>query len=281
MNTNLEFKIPTEWNKLNLYQASEILYLLSNSTKITSKVKEKLLSILFVDEDPLNEDYSSNHKCIKYAELLKQTTPAIIDKEFKALDFIFDSMTLTKFPPTLEVVHNGEVLTFYGPANRLANITIEEFSYCDHLFYDWKTKKNSQYLDILITALYRVKSSDSNQNDIRERFSRHSLSSRSAILPKIDEKIKLVIGHAFQGSRESIINRFPVVFPKQKFKTAKPKVIKYRSFNTMINAMVLGENQPLGNLHQVEQTNVIKFFDIVKESILLNRKKQEEQQKRR
>ncbi|MDK7374516.1 hypothetical protein QP519_03060 [Weeksella virosa] len=281
MVTNLEFTIPTDWNKLNLYQASEILHLLYNAEKITPELREKMLSILFIDENPLNEDYSSNYKCIKYAELLKETTPAIIEEEINPLGFIFHSMTLTKFPSTLEISHNGTTHIFYGPANRLANVTIEEFSFCDHIFYDWKTKKKPQYLDILITALYRPKATENNQDDIRERFSRHNLSSRSSILPKIDEKIKLVIGHAFQGSRESIINRFPVIFPKKKFKTAKPKSIKYKTFNTLINAMVLGENQPLGNLHQVEQTNVIKFFDIVQESIIRNRKKIEEQKKRK
>lgn len=282
MEQSLEFKIPTKWNELNLYQTSEILHILHQSKPITSAIREKLLSILFIDEDPAKETYASNYKCIKYAELLKQTTPAIIEDEFNALAFIFNSMDLTNFPSQLEVTYKGENHIFYGPAPRLANLTIEEFSFCDHLFYDWMTTKNLKYLDILITTLYRHKATNNQLNDIREPFSRHTLSLRSFILPQIDEKIKLVVGHAFQGARESIINRFPVVFPKQKFaKKGKPKAIKYRSFNAMINTMVLGENQPLGNLHEVEQTNVIKFFEIVQESVLLNRKRQEEQKKQK
>lgn len=281
MSKSLEFSIPTEWNKLNIYQASEILHILHTEKEFNSLIREKLLSILFVDENPLNEDYSSNYKCMQYAELIKQTTPALIEKQFKPLEFIFKSITLTHFPPTLEVMHNGKLHTFYGPATRLANITIEEFSFCDHLYYDWMTTKKKQYLDILITTLYRLKSDKNTINDIREPFSRHTLSLRSSILPKIDDKIKLVIGHAFQGSRETIIDRFPIVFPKEKFKKTKPKVIKYKSFNTMITTLALGENQPLGNLHEVEQTNVIKFFEIVKESIIMTRLKNEEAKKRK
>lgn len=267
----IDFEIAENWNKLNFYQAKEILYLIHNTIKIDDKTRQKLLSILFVDENPLNETYSSNLKCQKYAKLLRQTTPAEIEKQFHPLDFIFSELTWTKFPEFVEINN----IKYFGPSNRLANLTIEEFSFCDHLFFDWQTKKNPQYLDILITALYRPLSTTNTIDDKREAFSRHNLSLRSSILPLLDEKTKLIIGYAFQGSRSIIIDRFPILFPKQKFKKSKPKVIKYKPFTAMINTMVLGENQPLGSLHEIKLTNVNEFFEIVEETIIANRKRQE------
>lgn len=273
----INFEIAENWNKLNTYQVGEILYLFQHQEKKDSIFREKLLSILFVDEDPQEETHSSNFKCEKYAKLLRETTPARLEEQFKPLDFLFKEMTLTNFPPVVEI--KGQ--KFYGPANRLANLSIEEFSFCDHLFYSWQTTQNIQFLDILVTTLYRPLNVSTNINDIREPFSRHNMSLRSSILPQLDERLKLNIGFAFQGSRNVIINRFPIVFPKSKFKKEKPKVIKYKTFSPMINSMSLGESQPLGNLHEIKNSNVNDFFEIVQETIIMSRKRQEELKKRK
>lgn len=276
-----DFNIAKSWNELNSFQLGEILTLFMSSEKIPiNEFRLLLLTAIFIDESPEDQSETFEEKTNNFAYLLAQvhlTKQSEDDNSylFKHIEFLEQSVTLTKFPETIKI----DDQTFYGPANRLSNLTIEELSFADHIYFDWFTKRNPIDLDRLISVIYRPQSTVENIDDIRQNFSRQTLVKRGEIIPKLDEKIKLQIGFGFKGSRESLFSKFPIIFPKRKssFKKDERKPVKYKSFNPMITTMAMGETTPLGNLHEVKKTNAVDFFEVVQETIIMDRKRKEQQ----
>lgn len=276
MNT-INFKIPTTWNELNTYQIEKSLLILHQSKKITPISKFDLLTLLFVDEDPANETYSVIQKIKNFTELLKQVA---IEDYYHYTDFLTQSNTLTVFPISFKITHKREQKEFFGPADRLINLTILEFATVDKMFYRWVTKQDLLDLDRICTILYR-ESAPGNLEDVREKFTMSRLSNRAKFIQQLPLATKLHIGYAFMASREALVNKFPVVFPKQKFKniTPPPTPKVYKGLTQMITSLATGETLPLGPLDSVEQTNVFKFFNIVSEMIIKAEKRKEQQKK--
>lgn len=267
----LTFNIPEKWNDLNQYQLENIIHTVHINKKLTRKILLNLLTFLFVDEDPFSRSDTVMKKLDDYGLLLRQVST--MQTLIPYLDFVKESMTLTKFPEKFEITVNSETKTFYGPEARLINLSIFEFSTIDKLFYRWATKKDDADLDRICVLLYR-EAGGNNIEDIREPFSMSKLNHRAKFVQTLDFKTKLSIGYAFMGSRELMISKFPVIFPKPKF---KPQIStpttprKYEGMTKMINSMIVGDNLPLGPLKDVKETNVFDFFNVVTEVILLQR----------
>ncbi|MGV0856850.1 hypothetical protein ACTS9E_15120 [Empedobacter brevis] len=273
-----DFTVAQKWNELNFFQIGEIAKLYMSDHKFKKEEFQLLLlAILFVDVAVGSEGYEE--KAATFNVLINEVHLIKLDENdqdylFQYIEFLESSMTLTKFPPTVEL--EGKV--YFGPANRLSNITIEELTFADHLYFDWMTKKRQIDLDRLVTVLYRPESRVENLEDRREDFSKQRLVERGSILPTMDESLKYAIGFAFKGSREAIFAKFKIVFPnvKSKFKGKERKPIRYKSFNPMITSMAMGESSPLGNLHDVKKTNAVDFFEVVQETIIIDRKRKEQ-----
>jgi|GEM_PF-2058255 len=273
-----DFTIAKKWNDLNFYQIGEIAKLYMSDRKLEKEEFQfLLLTILFVDIAVGSDGYEE--KAASFNVLINEVHLMKIDENdqdylFQYIEFLEKSMDLTKFPPAVEL--DGKV--YFGPADRLSNITIEELTFADHLYFDWMTKKRQIDLDRLVTVLYRPESRVENLEDRREVFSRQTLVDRGSILPTMDENLKYAIGFAFKGSREALFSKFRIVFPsiKSKFKGNERKPIKYKSFNPMITSMAMGESSPLGNLHDVKKTNAVDFFEVVQETIIIERKRKEQ-----
>lgn len=272
------FTIAEKWNSLNFYQIGEIAKLFMGDKKLKKEEFQfLLLTILFVDVEFGSEGYEEKSKAfnvlINEVHLIK-INENDQDYLFQYIEFLENSMDLTKFPRLIKI--DGKV--YYGPADRLSNVSIEELSFADHLYFNWITKKNEADLDRLITVLYRPESKIENLEDRREVFSRQTLADRGSVIPMIDENLKYIIGFAYKGSREVLFSKFKIIFPsiKSKFKGVERKPIKYKSFNPMITSMAMGESSPLGNLHDVKKTNAVDFFEVVQETIIMERKRKEQ-----
>lgn len=263
---NLNFQIATQWDELNEYQFRNIAYLLLNKENYVKAddFKKKLLYYLFVPELTVR-NYLKFRKCIKNVpmrELLPYT------------NFIEKNINRTKFPKFIKI----DDKVFYAPADRLANLTIEEFSAADLFFYNWKTKKSHEDLDRLITVLYREKAKKTTSTDIRVPYSFFDLEKRGKYIPLLDIPTKMAIGLVYLSCRMSIIKKYRVVFPEFKqypnSKTDKNHK-KYQSFSPAIISLAISEIQPLGEYDKVKKTLIDTFFSILTESIL----RQKEQEK--
>ncbi len=128
-------------------------------------------------------------------------------------DFIFNKngLTVNKLPS----IKIGWFKTLYGPADRLDNLTIHEFSFAINYFNNYSTTKDEKFLDYLICILYRSeKSGGSERGDIREPFNMNTADRFIKQISRLDTSYKQSVYLFFQGCLETWLNAFPLVFKR-------------------------------------------------------------------
>lgn len=258
----LNFNIATSWNELTTRQRSKISDLIFNSDPGEQGVYFAVLFHLFCPSSWTKPKAWKERW--KFLRLIKQ----VPFRELTTyIEFIFTDLKLTKFPKSVKI--GG--IEYFGPADRLSNVSIEELNFAYKFYFDWISTKDISALDRLVTTLYRPATNEI-KGDVREAFNEHLIQSRGSIFPKLKEEQKISIGFAFKGSVEYMFSKYPVIFPVSKSKTkSKPK---YHSMVPMINAMFMGENQPLGPRSEVIKTNAYIFFDVAQETVKDDKKRE-------
>lgn len=261
----INFNIPTTWNELNPWQRNNIASLVYRSKNGDTGIFFAVIYYLFVSQPWWTwKGLKENRRFLYFT----QQVP--IRQYMQYADFIFKDLNLTKFPRYVKIKDQK----FYGPADRLANLTMEELAITYQFYFNWIVNKSDIDLDRLIVALYRPYSKKT-IGDVREAFSEHTMIERSGILPKIKVEQKIAIGFAYKSSTELIFSRYKELFPppksSKKKEDAKPK---FTSFVPMMRMMAMGEDKPLGDYEKVRKTNVNMFFDIAQETVRLERKRQ-------
>ncbi|WP_214112508.1 hypothetical protein [Aequorivita echinoideorum] len=138
---------------------------------------------------------------------IKQIPPQAYQAHAK---FLFSDVTRTLFLPPIK----RNRITFYPPADRLKNISIEEFSLADSLYVNYRKTTDVRYLDNLCATLYRRKSkSDNDTTDTRQPFSKILIERDVKFFQKLNHKKKLAILYAYAGCRNAIAAAHPHVFP--------------------------------------------------------------------
>ena len=181
------------------------------------------------------------------------------------VEWVFDLDELYQFPKFVRV----RFRKFYGPADKLANLTMEEFSFADLFFYEWtQNRDDNDALNRLMTVLYRPKAKHPAPEDVREPFEKSLLPERAKYIQRLNRDVKLAVAMAFAGSRQYIEKQFPVIFPKRK-KTddAFEKKNTYRPFTEVIRALALDEVQAFGDYYKTSQANVYDFMAILQDKI--------------
>ena len=178
---------------------------------------------------------------------------------------------LYHFPPLSSPFGGGkgEVIP---PADRLANLTIKQFSVADSLYYRLRL---SQYQDELL--LRQLMASLYNLPDTL--FDVLNLPKVAEHTDKAAITTAYEVAFAYTCCREYIIKRFPKVFTaKDEKKETKDEgssfvfrnssLKSYTPFSKIISVMAMDKHQPLGNWHQCNATRVYDFFEVLTESIL-------------
>jgi len=268
----IDFKIAQHWNDLSQWQLKAIgrfMFNTRNEQVETKRFKQIVLSILIVPKPTLTN-------IVKSVVLLSNVTFSELEQY---TNFVFDQKELlTRFPNRIKIGRWPFRKTVYGPAPRLANITIEELSYADTFYYKWITENHPDDLHRLTAILYRPASAKPSQDDVRIPFSSLSLENNSRITDAIPLPVKFMIAHAFAGCRQNFINRHPNVFPQRKpvegeeEKPTKPK--PYQPFSKIIDSFAMDEVQIFGNHQAVEKVFAPKFLSIYEESIIRERQKE-------
>lgn len=176
---------------------------------------------------------------------LRQIPP----KEYlQHIRFLLNGNTRTVFPKS-----------FYGlrpPGDRLQNLTMEEFSFADSLYYNYRETGDERYLNLLCATLYRPEGG--NENDRRKPFIRSLVEKHDRASRLASRKKKLAIAYAYEGSRNYIVNQYPKVFPK-KTDDAEPHKQKYVPFGQLIHYKI--QFDPT-KIKKTEKLNIHKFFSI-------------------
>ena len=145
--------------------------------------------------------------------------PDEIQELCQQTNFLFqeNNRTINPIPKVKRWCH-----IYYGPSDRLANITAGEFHFADLFFQEWMDTDNESTLDKLVAVLYRPKGkgflhdpdSDFFSGDIRIPFNQNSIEARAKRLSKISRVKKLAIAHFYEGCRNVIIEAYPEIFKK-------------------------------------------------------------------
>lgn len=266
----LNFNIPTNWNELSERQRVKISDLVFSAEEGSKGIYFAALYHLFCPSvrwslAGLKENY-------KFLRMILQVRFSDL---IPHIEFIFKDLSLTKFPKYVTIAGKR----YYGPANRLSNVSIDELNFAYRFYFDWITTKDVTALDRLVTVIYRP-ARKKKRGDIREPFDKENVMSRGTVFPQLPLDQKIAIGLAFKGSVDYMFAKFPVLFPPSKEKKPAKKP-KYHSMVPMINAMFLYENQPLGPRKDVIKTNAYVFFDIAQETVIANQKREAELKKKR
>lgn len=240
----MEIQIPSSFSELNSWQKEEICFLLLQDNEYFEQKFIKILDILIRKNNSKAEKRKSK-------TIFSQVSVSHLSK---FANFVYNSVDLFVFPEISD--------TLQAPAPRLSDISIKQFSVSDAIFYQWKTQKMPEiYAQQLVAVLYKQKNTTFD----------------SAFLPKIAEitdaispKKRAEICFAYLCTRQYIVNKYPKIFQPKSLKNEGEKPVftktnKYIPFSKLILEMALHEKQPLGNLHECNQTKLYDFLDIFNE----------------
>jgi len=189
--STIHLNIPKSWNELNTKTLKKIAWLY-----FTKKPSLELDFQLFFTL--LNIRWWQIVKYLKVRKVLKYVPISELRTHF---DFLYTKADLTTFVPHLKI--NG--IIYEAPANRLHNITAEQFAFCENLDFYFTQKKEIEYLRYLAASLYFYPG---------ETFSKNTIDKKVAQFKKVDDKTLLAIAFGYKGSSAYIRAKYPVVFKK-------------------------------------------------------------------
>lgn len=98
----------------------------------------------------------------------------------------------------------------YGPKHKLADLTIEEFTWCEAAYERWLESQNTDYLDTLFAVLYRKPGFFSLK---RATFDADQLDDLQKSAQSVPKYIKRAIAINYAGCRNLIIDKHPYIWP--------------------------------------------------------------------
>ena len=240
---SLSIKIPKSWNELSPWQ----LY------KIAGYSHSDLSGDLFdlkVFLTLLNVRWWQYRKKWKVKKIINNVAFSHLKEHYSWLQ---SDLNLTTFIPKIKVKNQR----WFAPADRINNLTMDEFSHCEDLYFGWFSTNIFEYLQYLAAVLYRELDSSGK----RVVFDKTELDNRAALLKKLPPQTLLAILLSYQGSRAYLFAQFPTVFPKPK---GKSKLPKNSGFGKLVLHLSGGK---FGTHNETKNTNVYTFLSEFEEQL--------------
>ncbi|MDN3595330.1 hypothetical protein [Zunongwangia endophytica] len=265
INISLIVKLPKFWNELSEKQLGKIAVVIEHFRKFYELYPKKA-------NTAINRLYSrickillsSNNFLVQYIALVQIPPEEYADH----VAFINKENNRTVFPSAFEI--GNEV--HHPPANRIQNLSMEEFSFVDALFFNWRLKNDARYLDLICATLYRAAGSQNPDYDIRRPFNKIILEKSLTKWLNVSDEKKLAIAYTFEGCRNQMVKLYPNTFPKSPKETKNTKIQQkpqYTPFGQLLNFKI---NFDPSKLEQTERMNMHKFLSTY-ENELVNDKK--------
>jgi hypothetical protein len=233
--------IPQSWNDLSINQLESVALLFSN-VKPSAKFDLRVLYIL------LDLKWWQYIQKAKVRIVLWNVPMSDLRSSF---DFIYSNIDRTVFPKFIK----AKKQTFFAPQDRIANLTVKEFSVADDLHIQWRLTKNIDFLHYLAAVLYT-------RTKLRPLFDKNALHDQALLFNKVPIKKLLAMEIAYFGCKKNLEKRFPKVFPEPTAGTTKPK--KKYGFGKVILSMTKGD---LSKLETIEKVNVYTFLEQFEEDL--------------
>jgi len=166
-----------------------------------------------------------------------------------SLQNLFNSNTLNRWLiPSVSVFGRK----FYGPADKLSNLTaFEYFNACEPLYFKWKQNNDEAALTALCAVLYRPARKGPVDNDLREPYTDAGRAKRIRLFKFLRINTRRAIGFNYEGCRNFILKVHPRVFKQQGGNGRIPK-------RHDVTLSVAGG--ALGDLNATRATNLYDFL---------------------
>lgn len=249
---NVLLNLATNWNELSKAQASKVSYTVHCAQRSIVNVPDQETSVMAATYLKISKILLSSNT-YKAQQIAQKELRLSVYKPF--VESLLSNIDLQEFPDTFKFK-----ATLYGPSVRLRNLSIEEFSFADALYFRFKLTNETKYLDLLCSVLYREAAEQPLETDIRQPYHRLNAESNFELFQKLDLKDKIIVAFAFEGSRNHMAEQFPHVFPKApKQPKDKKSIPKYTPFGELIAAKI---NWDPAKLESTNKMNVYSFFSI-------------------
>lgn len=158
---------------------------------------------------------------------------------------------------------------YYGPAHRLANLTIAEYRRTELYYQFWLRTKDRKYLCLLAATLWRPRGVGSS-DDVRVEVKEKSLQTRAlffnwAMHPVIMYAILLY----YEGCRNHIIKSHPVVFRPMAMQQDSPfsKPPDPNAIVDLEDHILAYAGGKFGTYNETARTNIYVFFKNMSQQI--------------
>lgn len=249
----IQLTLPTSWNELSKKQLENIAFQIECYHFEIRDNKEAELETRTRLYISVAKEFLRGNKYQHIRIALKEIQP----KEYAELTkFIFEKNSRTVFEENLKIKNT----IYYGPAARLRNITIGEFSLSDSLFYKWKQSFNVGYLNALCATLYRVTDNTATEVDTRQNFNKLLVDNNAKNFVNVNYKTKLAIAYTYEGCRNNFIDTYKNIFPKREI-TQPTLSSKYTPFGEIILDKIKGDPSKLKTTQNLLATDFLAIYD--------------------
>ena len=238
----ININIPASWNECNTWQLRKLAHLLYSGVKGIRFDYQVLLILMQLK-------WYHFRKLWKLKMLLQSTTFPHLKETY---NWLYQETNLTQFAPK-QINSNGVV--FHAPANRLSNISVDEFAHADDLFVLWHNSKNIESLHYLAAVLY----AEHDHTGKRIDFDKNLLDRKAKYFQKVKPSELMAISLAYVGCRNHIAPMFPHVFPKRKSAEAPAKKSKLQSSQFGKVALHIAGGK-FGSYNETKATNLYTFL---------------------
>jgi len=178
-------------------------------------------------------------------------------------NFVFGELKLTKcLVPTIPV---GIFKRYYGPADKLADLQIDEFSFALHCYTQYSKTGNENFLLKLMAVLYRPKNPNYKKSgELRSEFNNKLVDLHEKVLSKCPDEYKHATYIFFRGCMEMLEKRYPEVFTRSKE--------TQRSGGSFIDAVISMSGGKFGPFSETKKENMHVILKELQELIIKSKK---------
>ena len=177
-------------------------------------------------------------------------------------DFIFNDFKLNR--NLVPVIRLNQFDKYHGPADKLSDISIDEFSFAFSCYTQFHKTNEEHYLDKLAAVLYRPYNPHYEKTgDKKVPFNNKLVDKYEVVFSRLPDGYKNAIYLFFKGCLDFIAKKFPEVF------NSENKGKSGGSFNKTIIAM---SGDKFGSYDQTKVQNLYIVLETLQDLIIQNQK---------
>lgn len=189
----IQLAAPSGWNGIT--PAQFLTWIITLQADLTEEEKLRRAVPIFYSTKRRLYRHIPEHYLIQFAPTLR---------------FLFEQNKLNKW---LIQSFRHRFRRYYGPADKLSNLTAYEFFIvCEPLYWKYKATGSISTLNALVATLYRPKRNDIVQNDLREPLTDAGIAARAKRFASLPVPLQLAIVFNYEGCRNYIAHTHQKAF---------------------------------------------------------------------